>query len=210
MVEVAEGKTSHRQIGFFLASRRPHTRSLRDWSSDVCSSDLFTIPARGLIGLRTRLLNATQGQAIMHHTFYDYQPYRGPLPGRSNGVLVSTETGKATAYAIEGLQERGIMFVGPMEEVYEGQVVGEHCRDNDLPVNVAREKKLTNIRSATAEAKVSLKAPRQMTLEIALEYIDDDEYVEVTPTAVRIRKSMLKEADRRKQQRSQRDRDAAT
>ncbi len=170
----------------------------------------FTIPARGLIGLRTRLLNATQGQAIMHHTFYDYQPHRGVLPGRINGVLVSTETGKATAYAIEGLQERGIMFVGPMEEVYEGQVVGEHCRDNDLPVNVCREKKLTNIRSATAEAKVALKAPRQMTLEIALEYIEDDEYVEVTPTAVRIRKSMLKEADRRKQQRSQRDRETAS
>jgi GTP-binding protein len=170
----------------------------------------FTIPARGLIGLRTRLLNATQGQAIMHHTFYDYQPHRGVLPARINGVLVSTETGKATAYAIEGLQDRGIMFVGPMEEVYEGQVVGEHCRDNDLPVNVCREKKLTNIRSATAEAKVSLKAPRQMTLEIALEYIEEDEYVEVTPTAVRIRKSMLKEADRRKLQRSQRDRDSAT
>jgi GTP-binding protein len=170
----------------------------------------FTIPARGLIGLRTRLLNATQGTAIMHHTFYDYQPHRGPLPGRINGVLVSTETGKATAYAIEGLQERGIMFVGPMEEVYEGQVVGEHCRDNDLPVNVCREKKLTNIRSATAEAKVTLKAPRQMTLEIALEYIEEDEYVEVTPSAVRIRKSMLKEADRRKMQRSQRDRESAT
>jgi GTP-binding protein len=170
----------------------------------------FTIPARGLIGLRTRLLNATQGQAIMHHNFHAYEPFRGPLPGRQNGVMVSTETGKATAYAIEGLQERGLLFVGPMEEVYEGQVVGEHCRDNDLPVNICREKKLTNIRSATAEAKVALKAPRQMTLEMALEYIEEDEYVEVTPTAVRLRKAFLKENDRKKWERSQRDREAAT
>jgi GTP-binding protein len=169
----------------------------------------FTIPARGLIGLRTRLLNATQGEAIMHHTFHDYEPFRGPLPGRQNGVMISTETGKATGYAIEGLQDRGILFVGPMEEVYEGQVVGEHCRDNDLPVNIAREKKLTNIRNANAEAKVTIKAPRQMTLEIALEYIEDDEYVEVTPTAVRLRKALLKENDRKKWERSNRDREAA-
>lgn len=169
----------------------------------------FTIPARGLIGLRTRLLNATQGQAIMHHNFFDYQPFKGTIPARLNGVLISTETGKATAYAIEGLQDRGIMFVGPMEEVYEGQIVGEHCRDNDLPVNICREKKLTNVRSATAEAKVTLKAPRQMTLELALEYIEDDEYVEVTPGAIRLRKSMLKEADRRRLGRAQRDKQGA-
>src|SRR5262249_62316586 len=112
----------------------------------------FTIPARGLIGLRTRLLNATQGQAIMHHNFYDYQPYKGAIPARVNGVMVSTETGKATAHAIENLQERGTLFVGPMEEVYEGQVVGEHCRDNDLPVNICREKKLANVRSGDSDA----------------------------------------------------------
>jgi GTP-binding protein len=170
----------------------------------------FTIPARGLIGLRNRLLNVTQGQAVMHHNFYDYQPFRGPIPSRTNGVMVSTETGKATAYAIEGLQDRGILFVTPMEEVYEGQVVGEHCRDNDLPVNIAREKKLTNVRSSTAEAKVTIKAPRQMTMELALEYIEEDEYVEITPTAVRVRKSLLKENDRKKLGRSQRSRDAAS
>lgn len=164
----------------------------------------FTIPARGLIGLRTRLLNATQGQAIMHHNFYDYQPFKGAIPARVNGVLVSTETGKATAYAIEGLQDRGSLFVGPMDEVYEGQIVGEHCRDNDLPVNICREKKLTNVRSATAEAKVAIKAPRSMTLELALEYIEEDELVEITPTAIRMRKGMLKESDRRKWERSQR------
>ncbi len=158
----------------------------------------FTIPARGLIGLRTRLLNATSGQAIMHHNFYDYQPVRGAIPARANGVMVSTEQGRTTAYALENLQERGVLFVGPSEQVYEGQIVGEHCRDNDLPVNVCREKKLTNIRSATAEKNILLKPPRQLTLELALEYIEDDELVEVTPGAIRLRKLYLKESDRKK------------
>ncbi|HXG10103.1 MAG TPA: translational GTPase TypA [Gemmataceae bacterium] len=158
----------------------------------------FTIPARGLIGLRTRLLNATGGEAIMHHTFYDYQPARGPIPARVNGVMVSTETGRATAYALENLQERGVLFIGPGEPVYEGQIVGEHCRDNDLPVNVCREKKLTNIRASTAEKSILLKPPRQLTLELALEYIEEDELVEVTPRAIRLRKIHLKEADRRR------------
>src|SRR5581483_8018318 len=159
----------------------------------------FTIPARGLIGLRTRLLNATSGQAIMHHNFYDYQPVRGPIPSRLNGVMVSTETGRATPYSLDNLQERGVLFIGGGEQVYEGQIVGEHCRDNDLPVNVCREKKLTNIRNANAEKGIILKPPRQMTLEQALEYIEDDELVEVTPGAIRLRKILLKEADRKKQ-----------
>jgi GTP-binding protein len=158
----------------------------------------FTIPARGLIGLRTRLLNATQGRAIMHHNFHEYQPYKGDVPSRVNGVMVATEAGKATAHAIENLQERGVMFVAPMDPVYEGQIIGEHCRDNDLPVNISREKKLTNIRSATAEAKVVIKPPRQMALEIALEYIEDDEMVEITPHSTRLRKVRLKESDRKK------------
>jgi GTP-binding protein len=158
----------------------------------------FTIPARGLIGLRTRLLNATSGLAIMHHTFYDYQPLRGPIAGRVNGVMVSTETGRATAYALDNLQERGTLFIGAGEQVYEGQVVGEHCRENDLPVNVCREKKLTNIRSSTAEKSIILKPPRQLTLEQALEYIEEDELVEVTPQAIRLRKMLLKEAERKR------------
>src|SRR5438067_725635 len=158
----------------------------------------FTIPARGLIGLRTRLLNATGGQAVIHHNFHDYQPHKGDIPARVNGVMVATETGKATAFAIDNLQDRGVMFVGPMESVYEGQVVGEHCRDNDLPVNIVREKKLTNMRSATAEAKVVIKQPRQMSLEIALEYIEDDELVEITPKSIRLRKILLKESGRKK------------
>jgi GTP-binding protein len=158
----------------------------------------FTIPARGLIGLRTRLMNATRGEAIMHHNFFDYQPVRGSIPGRVNGVMISTETGRSTAYALENLQERGTLFVGPGESVYEGQVVGEHCRDNDLPVNVCREKKLTNVRASTAEKTIILKAPRQLTLELALEYIEEDELVEVTPAAIRLRKMFLKEQDRRR------------
>src|SRR6516162_8936141 len=158
----------------------------------------FTIPARGLIGLRTRLLNATSGEAIMHHNFYDYQEVRGAIPARVNGVMVSTETGRATPYALENLQERGTQFVGAAESVYEGQVVGEHCRDNDLPVNVCREKKLTNVRSSTAEKTILLKPPRQLPLELALEYIEEDELVEITPAAIRLRKNLLKEADRRR------------
>jgi len=158
----------------------------------------FTIPARGLIGLRTRLMNATSGQAIMHHNFYDYQAARGGIPSRLNGVMVSTETGRATPFAMDNLQERGVMFIPAGEQVYEGQIVAEHCRDNDLPVNICREKKLTNIRAAGADKAVILKPPRQFTLELALEYIEDDELVEVTPNAIRLRKVYLKENDRKR------------
>jgi GTP-binding protein len=158
----------------------------------------FTIPARGLLGLRTRMMTATSGQAIMHHNFYEYQPMRASIGGRVSGVMVSTDTGKATGHAIENLQERGALFVAPMEPVYEGQIVAEHCRDNDLPVNVCREKKLTNMRAAGAEKNVPIKPPRQFSLETALEYIEDDELVEVTPKAIRLRKIYLKENDRKK------------
>jgi GTP-binding protein len=158
----------------------------------------FTIPARGLLGLGTRLMNATSGKAIVHHNFYDYQPVRGGIPGRVNGVMVSTETGRTTAYALDNLQERGVLFIGAGEQVYEGQVVGEHCRDNDLPVNVCREKKLTNVRAAGSDKAILLKPPRQLTLELALEYIEEDELVEVTPKAIRLRKTYLKENDRKR------------
>jgi GTP-binding protein len=158
----------------------------------------FTIPARGLLGLRTRMMTATSGQAVMHHNFFEYQPMRPAIGGRVNGVMVSTETAKATGFAIENLQERGALFVAPMEPVYEGQIVAEHCRDNDLPVNVTREKKLTNMRAAGAEKNTPIKPPRQFSLETALEYIEDDELVEVTPKAIRLRKMYLKENDRKK------------
>ena len=158
----------------------------------------FTIPARGLIGLRTRMLNSTSGAAIMHHNFYDYQPIRGSIPSRLNGVMVAMETGRTTAYALDTLQERGILFVGAGEQVYEGQIVAEHCRDNDLPVNPCREKKLTNMRASGSDKSVILKPPRQLTLELALEYIEDDEYVEITPNAIRLRKMYLSENDRKR------------
>lgn len=165
----------------------------------------FTIPARGLIGVRTRLLNATSGEAIMHHNFYDYQPVRGSIPGRANGVMVSTETGRVTPFALDNLQERGALFVAAGVQVYEGQIVGENARDNDMPVNACREKKLTNMRSAGAEKSIIIKPPRQMTLELALEYIEDDELVEVTPKAIRMRKTLLKESDRKKYARQTQD-----
>jgi GTP-binding protein len=158
----------------------------------------FHIPARGLIGLRTRMLTATQGTAIMHHNFLEYRPVKGALDGRANGVLISLETSKATAYAIEGLQERGSLFVAPMEPVYEGQIVGESNRDKDLTVNVTRLKPLTNMRAAGSDKTVPLKPPVKFSLEMALEYIEDDELVEITPAAVRMRKLYLKENDRKK------------
>jgi GTP-binding protein len=162
----------------------------------------FTIPARGLIGLRTRLLTATTGTAIMHHNFYEYEDFRGAIPGRSNGVMIANETGQVTAYALDGLADRGTMFVAPGDAVYAGQVVGEHCRDNDLEVNVCRQKKLTNIRAASADRTVVLKPPRVLTLELALEFIEDDELVEATPDAIRLRKKLLSELDRRRARRS--------
>lgn len=165
----------------------------------------FTIPARGLIGLRTRLMNATSGEAIMHHNFYDYQPMRGNIPGRANGVMISTDTGRCTPFALDTLQERGSMFVTGGDQVYEGQVVGENCRDNDLPVNVCKEKKLTNMRASGSEKSILLKPPRQHSLEQALEYIEEDEYVEITPKAIRLRKALLKEADRRRYARKAED-----
>lgn len=158
----------------------------------------FLIPARGLIGLRTRMMNATRGEAVMHHRFDSYRPVEGEIPRRSNGVLVSQENGAAVAYALWKLQERAELFIGPGTPVYEGMIVGENAREHDMVVNPIRTKKLTNIRAAGADDAILLKPPRQMTLEAALEYIEDDEYVEVTPAAVRLRKILLREADRRR------------
>ena len=158
----------------------------------------FTIPSRGLIGLRNRLLTATQGEVIMHHRFQEYGVFCGLIPGRINGTMIATETGRVTAYAIEQLTDRGVIFVEPGQRVYEGQIVGEHCKEGDIPVNIVRQKKLTNVRSANKEATVTLKAARQLTLEWALEYIADDELVELTPESIRLRKRWLKEIDRRR------------
>ncbi len=163
---------------------------------------LFMIPARGLIGLRTRLLNATQGTAIMHHRYAEYRPLEGDVPRRGNGVLVSMASGKAVPFALFGLQQRAEIFVGPGDEVYEGMIVGENARDNDLPVNPTKEKKLTNIRAAGSDENILLKPPRRLSLEAALEYIEDDELVEITPTRIRLRKALLRESDRRRMNRA--------
>ncbi|HHM12310.1 MAG TPA: GTPase [Planctomycetaceae bacterium] len=162
----------------------------------------FLIPARGLIGLRTRLLNATQGTAIIHHRFAEYRPAEPDMPRRANGVLVSMAHGKAIAYALDGLQQRAELFIAPGDVVYEGMIVGENSRENDLVVNPTKEKKLTNIRAAGSDENILLKPPRKMSLEAALEYIEDDEYVEVTPSQIRLRKIVLQEAERRRQNRN--------
>lgn len=158
----------------------------------------FSIPARGLIGLRTRLLNATKGTAIIHHRFAEYRPVEGDVPHRAVGVLVSMVAGKAVPYALYSLQERAELLVSPGDEIYEGQIVGENSREHDMVVNPCREKKLTNIRAAGSDENVILKPPRQLSLEAALEYIEDDELVEVTPNSIRLRKAFLREADRRR------------
>lgn len=156
----------------------------------------FFIPARGLIGLRTRALTATQGTAIMHHNFHEYRPLKSNMPGRATGVYISKEIGKVTAYSTEDLS--GTLFVAPQESVYEGQVVGEHGRDNDLVVNVTKPKPLTNMRASGSDKAAIMKPPRTYSLEMALEYIEDDELVEITPQSVRLRKLYLKESDRKR------------
>ncbi len=161
----------------------------------------FSIPARGLIGLRSRMLTATKGEAIMHHRFDRYGPAGAAIPGRQAGVMMASEPGQVTAYAMDQLAERGMMFVTPGQAVYEGQIVGEHCKEGDIPVNVARNKKLTNVRSSTKDATVTLKAARQMSLEEALEYVEDDELVEITPQSIRLRKRLLNEGERRRSNR---------
>ncbi|MBX3410284.1 MAG: translational GTPase TypA [Phycisphaeraceae bacterium] len=169
----------------------------------------FEIPSRSLIGMRSRILTATQGQAIMHHSFLKFVPVSGEIPHRKAGVLISLETNPVTTYAVEALADRGVLFVEPQQKVYAGQIVGEHNRDNDLTVNITRLKHLTNIRAASKEATVVLKAPRKLSLEAALEYIEDDELVEVTPTSIRLRKKILEESMRKRADRQAKDRDNA-
>jgi len=163
----------------------------------------FTIPARGLIGMRTRMLTATQGEAIMHHNFHEYAAMRGDVPARVNGVMVSNCAGTVNAYALNDLQDRGVMFVAPGEACYEGQVVGEFCRDKDLVVNPTRTKKLSNMRTTASDENIILKPACKMTLEQVLEYIEEDELVEVTPQFIRLRKDLLTELQRKRGGRGQ-------
>ena len=162
----------------------------------------FTIPARGLIGLRTRMLTATKGTAIMHHNFHEYAVARGDVPGRANGVMIASTTGAANAFALNNLQERGTMFVEPTTPVYEGMIVAENARDNDMTVNPTTAKQLTNMRTTSSDENIILKPARKMTLEQALEYIEEDELVEATPQSIRLRKALLTENERKRAGRS--------
>ncbi|HAD98775.1 MAG TPA: translational GTPase TypA [Cryomorphaceae bacterium] len=158
----------------------------------------FEVPSRGIIGLRNYLLTATAGEAIMSHRFKEFQPYKGDIPGRQNGSLISLETGTAIPFSLNNLQDRGKFFIPPNEDVYEGQVIGENSRAGDLNVNVTKAKKMSNMRSSGADDKVRIAPPIIFSLEEALEYIQGDEYVEVTPKSIRLRKILLKEHERKR------------
>ncbi len=188
-----------------VGSRRGELRKMEP-RGDRATHLLFEIPSRSLIGLRGRVLTATQGEAVMHHSFVRFAPRGGDIPHRAQGVLIALEGGSVTAYAVEALHDRGHLFVEPGDRVYEGQIVGEHNRDNDLTVNITRAKQLTNFRVSTKEATVALKPPRRLSLEQALEYIEEDELIEVTPASIRLRKKILQESMRRRAERQARDR----
>ena len=158
----------------------------------------FEIPSRGIIGLRTNVLTASQGEAIMAHRFKSYQPYKGDIERRVNGSMIALETGTAFAYSIDKLQDRGKFFIDPGEEVYYGQVVGEHVHDNDLVINVTKAKQLTNVRASGSDEKARIIPKTVLSLEECLEYIKGDEYVEVTPKSMRMRKIILDHLERKR------------
>ena len=158
----------------------------------------FIVPARGLLGLRTRLLSGTQGEAMMNHTFREYLPFKGDIPRRLNGVMISMVNGNINGFALNTLQQRGTMLVKPGDPVYQGMIVAENARSEDMTVNPCKEKQLTNMRASGSDKNIILKPPRLMTLELALEYIEDDEMVEVTPTSIRLRKRFLTEEARKR------------
>jgi len=158
----------------------------------------FTIASRGIIGLRNELLTATQGEAVMSHRFIRFEPWKGEITKRHNGSLIAHETGTSIPFSINKLQDRGSFFINPGEDVYEGQVIGESTRQDDLVVNVIKAKKLTNMRASGSDDKMRIAPAIKLTLEEALEYIGADEYVEVTPESLRLRKIYLKETDRKR------------
>jgi len=162
----------------------------------------FEIPSRGLIGLRSTMLTQTAGEAVMSHRFTEYKPWKGNIPARTNGVLLAKDPGSTTGYSIDKLQDRGFFFVDPGEEVYKGMIIGENNRPGDIVVNITEGKKLTNMRASGSDAATNIAPKRQMTLEECMEYIQQDECIEVTPASIRMRKSILDEEERKKAQRS--------
>ena len=180
-----------------LATKRKGTLTNMETNGDRTRLE-FTIPSRGIIGLRSNMLTETAGEAIMTHRLKGFEPWTGEIEMRVNGSIISGETGTAYAYSIDKLQDRGRFFISPMEQVYEGQVIGEHTRQNDITVNVTKAKQLTNMRASGSDEKTSIAPPKVFSLEEALEYIKEDEYVEVTPHAMRLRKILLNETDRKR------------
>jgi GTP-binding protein len=180
-----------------LTTRRRGT--LTNMASDGERTRLeFSIPSRGIIGLRSNMLTATAGEAIMSHRLKGFEPWVGEIEMRTAGSIIASETGTAYAYSIDKLQDRGRFFISPMEEVYMGQVIGEHTRSNDITVNVTKSKQLTNMRASGSDDKAVIVPPKIFSLEEALEYIKEDEYVEITPKSMRLRKILLNEVDRKR------------
>src|SRR5690606_16010584 len=172
---------------------------------------LYRIPARGLFGYRGEFMTDTRGSGIMHHRFLDYGPWAGPIAGRSRGVLVSMENGTIVAFALASLAERATLFVSPGDAVYDGMIVGENSRPADMDVNPCKEKKLTNMRTKSTDENIQLEPPRELTLEAALEYIEDDELIEITPKSIRLRKRELNVIERKKLSReAKRERERAS
>jgi len=180
-----------------LGPRRAELAEMRNQGSGLVRL-AFRIPSRGLFGYRSDFLTDTRGTGTMHHRFLDYGPWAGPLAGRKRGVLVADREGAVVAFALGNLQERAQMFVIPGEQVYEGMIVGENSRPGDMDVNVTKEKKLTNMRTTASDDNIQLEPPREITLEYGLEYIEEDELIEVTPANIRLRKRMLAAVDRKK------------
>ena len=195
LIDVAE-----EQVGIVMEKLGPRRAEMRDMKNPGHGTGrlAFRIPARGLFGYRSEFLTDTRGTGVMHHRFLEYGPWAGPLEGRTRGVMVSMIEGAAVGFALFNLQERGGLFVRPGDPVYEGMVVGEHCRSGDLDVNPTKGKRLTNMRASGSDEAVLLEPPRDITLEVALEYIEDDELIEVTPGAVRLRKRALGQSERKK------------
>ncbi|MBD0287436.1 MAG: translational GTPase TypA, partial [Flavisolibacter sp.] len=182
-----------------LVTRRKGEMHVMETKGDMQHLE-FYIPSRGLLGLRTQMLTNTAGEAVMNHRFSEYKPWKGPIPGRINGVLIAKEAGTTTAYSLDKLQDRGFFFVDPGEEVYKGMIIGENNKPGDLVVNPNEGKKLTNMRASGSDAAINIAPKRQMTLEECMEYIQQDECIDVTPNNIRMRKVILDEEERKKQQ----------
>jgi GTP-binding protein len=158
----------------------------------------FHIPSRGLIGFRSRMLRATAGEIVMHHRFHQYEYFKGSIPERTSGSIISMHPGRAVAFALDALQDRGVFFIEPGENLYTGQIIGEYTKEDDLVVNAQKAKQLSNMRASGSDRKMKIAPPLKMSLEEALEYLNHDEYVEVTPRSIRLRKALLDENDRKR------------